>query len=323
MTIEEIFKAIRTGGSQASKAYEEFYGTIGKNGEPISTELRITMAKFINKRFSVSNDNVIDIIIEDAIFKIFESAPKLENLDGINGWFWRNLTSRAIDYFRREGTQTKIKATTGLKNNKRPKKDEIDIALQKYESYKKQGKQYNSEDRELINKLIEELEATNGMDSSRFKKLMIVKEQIDIQFIDKDYRLLDIKEIDSNEIVLVQNDEDSNEISEISGELKWTNKNLIEVEDSQNIEPSFAKLNPKASDYLNHQMEREFIECMKKGLAKLKKEKPEHATVLTMRFIEGNSIDEIKDKIGRTANATKTFIHSCLKTDMSYFEECR
>lgn len=314
MTIEEIFKAIRTGGSQASKAYEEFYGTIGENGEPISTELRITMAKFINKRFSVSNDNVIDIIIEDAIFKIFESAPKLENLDGINGWFWRNLTSRAIDYFRREATQ---------KNNKRPKKDEIDIALQKYESYKKQGKQYNSEDRELINKLIEELEAANEMHSSRFKKLMIVKEQIDIQFIDKDYRLLDIKEIDSNEIALVQNDEDSNEISEISGELKWTNNNLIEDEDIQNNEPSFAKLNPKSSDYLKQQMEIEFIECMRKGLAKLEKEKPEHATVLAMRFIEGNSIDEIKDKIGRTANATKTFIHSCLKTDMSYFEECR
>jgi hypothetical protein len=314
MTIEEIFKAIRAGGSQASKAYEEFYGTIGENGEPISTELRITMAKFINKRFSVSNDNVIDIIIEDAIFKIFESAPKLENLDGINGWFWRNLTSRAIDYFRREATQ---------KNNKRPKKDEIDIALQKYESYKKQGKQYNSEDRELINKLIEELEAANEVDSSRVKKLMIVKEQIDIQFIDKDYRLLDIKEIDSNEIALVQNDEDSNEISEISGELKWTNNNLIEDEGIQNNEPSFAKLNLTSSDYLKQQMESEFIECMRKGLAKLEKEKPEHAIVLAMRFIEGNSIDEIKDKICRTANATKTFIHSCLKTDMSYFEECR
>jgi len=314
MTIEEIFKAIRAGGSQANKAYEEFYGAIGKDGEPISTELRITMAKFINKRFSVSNDNVIDIIIEDAIFKIFESAPKLENLDGINGWFWRNLTSRAIDYFRREATQ---------KNNKRPKKDEIDIVLQKYESYKKQGKQYNSEDRELINKLIEELELTNEMDSSRFKKLMIVKEQIDIQFIDKDYRLLDIKEIDSNEIALVQDDENSHEISEISGELKWANNNLIEDEDIQNNDPTFAKLNPNSSDYFKQQIESEFIECMRKGLAKLEKEKPEHAIVLAMRFIAGNSIDEIKDRIGRTENATKTFIHSCLKTDMSFFEECR
>jgi DNA-directed RNA polymerase specialized sigma24 family protein len=314
MTIEEIFKAIRAGGSQANKAFEEFYGTIGKDGEPISTELRITMAKFINKRFSVHDDKVIEIIIEDTVFEIFESAPKLKNLDGINGWFWMTLRSKAIDYFRREGTQ---------KNNKRPKKNEIDIALQKYESYKKQRKQYNSKDRELINKLIEELEDVNELDSSRFKKLMIIKDEIDIQFIDQDYRLLDIKEIDSNEISLVEDDEGSNEISEISGELKWVKNNLIDDEDIKNTDLSFAKLNPKSSDYLKQQIESEFIDCMRKGLAKLEKEKPEHATVLNMRFIEGNSIDEIKDKIGRTANATKTFIHSCLKTDMSYFEECR
>jgi hypothetical protein len=135
--------------------------------------------------------------------------------------------------------------------------------------------------------------------------------------------LLDIKEIDSNEIALVQDDENSHEISEISGELKWANNNLIEDEDIQNNDPTFAKLNPNSSDYFKQQIESEFIECMRKGLAKLEKEKPEHAIVLAMRFIAGNSIDEIKDRIGRTENATKTFIHSCLKTDMSFFEECR
>ena len=316
MSIEEIFKAIQAGGDKANRAFEEFYGTFDKKGNAISSELRVKMSKHINKKFRVTDDTIIDIIIEDAIIKIFQAAPGLKNLDGINGWFWMNLDSRAKDYFRREGTQ---------KNIKNIKKDDTDTYLPNYEMYKDENKKYTKQDKVFISKKIVELEKFNETDSFEYKRLLIIKDEIDTQFEQQD-RSIKIKEIEMNDIEILddENIDDKSKISQLSGLFNWSRFSKNNEDENFDQDVSFAResLDTQSSKYMKDQIEIELVECMRNGLSKLEKDKPEHSKVLTMRFILGNSIEEIKDEIGRTADATKTFIHYCLKTDMSYFEGC-